>query len=154
MYAGRGGKGVQAQPSLMHQTNVDCLACHQAPSFEGAKHPTDMATYRATEKACLDCHGSAMKGTLDQWLEVLSETLGEAQAELARAQKAYVALAQEHPQKAKAKELLEVARHNCEFVAKARGVHHLEYAMDLLDKASENAAEVISIAGEANPSSP
>ena len=150
MYAGRGGKGVQAQPSQMHQTNVDCLACHQAPSFEGAKHPTDMASYRATEKACLDCHGSAMKGILGEWLEVLDETLSEAQAKLALAEKAYQTLPQEHPRKAKAKELLEVARHNCEFVAKARGVHHLEYAMDLLDKASQNSTEVIRIAGEAN----
>ena len=150
MYAGRGGKGVQAQPSSMHQTNVDCLACHQAPSFEGATHPTDMATYRATEKACLDCHGSSMKGTLDDWLEVLNETLSEAQAELDRAQKAYQAIPQEHSQKAQAKELLEVAEHNCEFVAKARGVHNLEYAMDLLDKASQNSTEVIRIAGEAN----
>ena len=95
-----------------------------------------------------------MKGTLDQWLEVLNETLTEAQAELELAKKAYQTLPQEHPKKAQAMELLEVARHNCDFVAKARGVHHLEYAMDLLDKASENAAQVISIAAQAKPSLP
>lgn len=148
MYAGRGGKGIPSQPSLMQQSDVECLACHQAPSFEGATHPTDMATYRATEKACLDCHGSAVKGTLGEWLEVLKETLSETQADLDRAQKAYQSIPQEHPQKAKAKELLEVARYNCEFVVKARGVHNLEYAMDLLDKASQNSAEVIRIANE------
>lgn len=154
MYAGRGGKGVEDQPSSMHQTNVDCVACHEDPSPEGAGHPTDMTSYRATEKACLDCHGADMKGTLGQWQEIMSETLSEAQAQLGLAEKAYLSLAEEHPQKAKAKELLEVARHNCEFVAKARGVHNVEYAMDLLDKASGNAAQVISIAGKAKPSSP
>ncbi len=154
MYAGRGGKGVQTQPSSMHQTNVDCLACHQDPSVEGAKHPTDIATYRATEKACLDCHGEGYKGILDNWLQALDETLTEAQDQLVLAQKAFQTLPQEHPAREKAQELLDIAKHNCEFVAKARGVHNMSYAMDLLDKASENAAAVISIAGEAKPSLP
>jgi len=89
-----------------------------------------------------------MKGTLDGWLEVLNETLRETQSELDRAQKAYQTIPQDHSQKAKVKELLEVAQHNCDFVSKARGVHNIGYAMDLLDKASQNSIEVIRIASE------
>ena len=86
----------------------------------------------------------------------MKEILTEAQAQLFQAEKAYEALADGHPQKTAAKKLLEVAQHNCEFVIKARGVHNVGYALDLLDKASENTAKVISIAGEseAKPASP
>jgi len=44
------------------------------------------------------------------------------------------------------KVLLETAQHNCEFVEKASGVHNLDYALDLLEKASDSAGEALRIA--------
>ena len=149
LYAGRGGKGVPDHPSTMFRTNVDCLACHEVPTFEYDQHLTDMATYEATEKGCVECHGSAMKDTLADWQEIITETLSDAAASLNKARQTYESLADDHPQKAKAKELLDTAQHNYDFVVKARGVHNLEYALELLDKVMADAAEVIGIGREA-----
>ncbi|NIA21347.1 MAG: hypothetical protein GWP05_05125 [Anaerolineaceae bacterium] len=143
MFAGRGGKGVPDMPSQMYLANVDCVACHEVPFLGGKQHLDNMTTFEATAQACVECHGGAYKRMLPQWREIITEALAEAKAELAKAEAAYRAQPGGHPQKAKAGALLEVARYNCEFVEKGHGVHNLEYATELLDKASTNAREVI-----------
>ena len=143
MFAGRGGKGVDDMPSKMYLANVDCVACHEVPFLGGKEHRGSMTTFEATAQACVECHGGAYKRMLGQWREIIVDALAEAKVELAKAETAYREQSGDHPQKAKAKALLEVARHNCAFVEKAHGVHNLEYATELLDKASANSREVI-----------
>ena len=77
---------------------------------------------------------------------MLDETLIETREELAKAQKAYANQPKDDPSKIKVKALLETARHNCNFVEQASGVHNLDYALDLLEKASDNASEALEIA--------
>lgn len=149
MYAGRGGKDVKGSPSEHSLANVDCVACHEMPSLVGGKSLTDTATQKATEHACLACHGTKMKGKLAEWKSTLAEMLLEATAALAKAQKAFERVRDDHPEKAKIRKLLASARHNCEFVGRASGAHNLNYAMDLLDSASESAAAGLRMAHRA-----
>ena len=146
LYAGRGGQGIQDSPSKHFQANVDCVACHETPDVERSKSVVDTATCKVTEQACLSCHGSSRKGTLAEWKSTLDETLTEVREELAKAQKAYANQPKDDPRKAEVKVLLEIAQHNCEFVEKASGVHNLNYALDLLEKASDSASEALEIA--------
>jgi predicted CXXCH cytochrome family protein len=143
MYEGIGGKGVTGTPSIHAAVNVDCVACHEVETGKKA----NMVVYKATEKACTECHGPGSEETLKEWQDAINETLAEAKEELAKAQKAYDALPDGNPRKKEAAVPLERAKHNLVFVEKAHGVHNPGYALELLDKVSEDAAEVISIAG-------
>jgi len=146
LYSGQGGRGVEGEPSGHFTANVDCVACHEMPSPEDAGRHMDIITYKTTEQACVECHGKRIEGTLEEWESVLVEMLDETRQELAKAEKAYQVMPDDHPQKAEAKALLETAQYNSDFVGKAHGVHNIEYAMELLDNAAESAASVARIA--------
>ena len=143
IYAGRGGRGVRNAPGEHFLANVDCIACHGAPIPRRADTVVDTVSHKATEQACVRCHGRKRAGTLKEWKSNLGEMLAEAKAQLAKAEKAYAALPDGDPRKAEAGGPLEAARYNCEFVEKASGVHNLNYAMDLLDKAIDSAAAAL-----------
>lgn len=146
LYAGRGGLGIPDSPGAHFQANVDCVACHETPNSEHGKSIVDTVTSKVTEQACLSCHGNGRKGTLGEWKSALDEALTEAKEELAKAQKAYANQPKDDPSKTVVKKLLETARHNCEFMEQASGVHNLNYALDLLEKALDNAREALEIA--------
>lgn len=149
LYAGVGGMGVKNSPSKHFQSNVDCIACHETFASAHGSSIVDTNSRVANESACLSCHGSSRKGMLADWQSALADALSDAKAELASAQKACDKLADGDPARAKAEKLLEIARHNCEFISTASGVHNLSYAMDLLDKASDSASEALEIAEDA-----
>ena len=146
MYAGQGGKGIEGEPSGHFRVNVDCVACHEIPSPQDAELHVDIVTYKTTEQACIDCHGQAIEGMLEEWESTVTEMLEETREELARARTAYQAMPDDHSRKIEAGTILETAQHNCDFVGKAHGVHNMEYALDLLDNVSEGAASVTRIA--------
>lgn len=154
LFAGRGGKGVPDMPSRMFRANVDCVACHELPTAEEAGGPETMRTFRAGEQACLDCHGAGFKGMLAEWQKAAGDALAKAKAAVDRAQKAVAAMPDGDPKKEKAKTSLSAAVYNCEFVEKAHGVHNLDYAMELLDRATAGAAEAASLAGPPRPAEP
>ena len=149
MYTGRGGKGIKDSPGKHSLANVDCVACHEMPSLMKDHSLVDTATQKATEHACIACHGKKMKGKLKEWQSTLEEMLVEAKEEVAKATKAFDQVPDDHPQKAKVKELLDIARHNCKFVQTASGAHNLNYAIDLLDAATESAADAMKLARKA-----
>jgi len=67
--------------------NVDCVACHRhgrARQAEG--QGMAMISFKATEAACVDCHGTAIEGTLQMWQSALDETLLDAKAQVAQAE--------------------------------------------------------------------
>ena len=142
LYSGKGGLGVKDMPSTMFVANVGCIACHEVPNTGNVAHGTGMTTFQANPQACVACHGGAYKAMLGQWQETLGDTLKQAKAALAKAEAAYQQQP-DGPRKVAAASLLEVVRHNCEFVEKARGVHNVDYALELLKKASDNAEQVL-----------
>lgn len=150
MFAGRGGRDVKGTPDKHSLANVDCVACHEIPSLsQHGRSLADTTTFKATSIACVECHGSKMKGTLSEWQSTLDEMLVDAKEELAKARKAFDQMPDDHPHKAKVKTLLESAQHNCTFVATASGAHNLNYAMDLLDAATDSAGDALRTAKKA-----
>ena len=87
---------------------------------------------------------------MEEWESFLVEMLDEARQEVEKARVAYEAMPEDHPQKAEVQALLEAAQHNSDFVSKAHGVHNLDYAMELLDNATESATRAARIADTSN----
>lgn len=153
LYSGKGGLGVKEMPSTMFLANVGCIACHEAPDASRLAHGTGLTTFKAAPQACAECHGGAYKKMLSQWQETMADALKEAKAALAKAEAAYQRQP-DGPAKVQAGKLLEVVRHNCDFVEKAHGVHNVDYAMELLKVATDDAAEALRLAAPVAPTSP
>ena len=143
MYAGSGGEGVKDAPSTHYQVNVDCIACHEIAGIERGMPHADVTTLKATEAACVKCHGDRMKGKLAEWGSVIADLLDELGKKVDEAQKALDALPPDAPQRVGVKTLLDRARHNQDFVASAFGAHNPDYATDLLYKAQDDAEEAL-----------
>jgi len=139
VYRGTGARGVKDKPSRMWATKVQCIACHQI--LGGIPGHAPHATYEAGEKSCVDCHGDDAKGMLDSWKEEIAGALKKATAAVEQADTAAKTLAA-GPAKVQADQLLADARHNLALIQYGKGVHNLEYALEVLEAVSANAAKV------------
>ena len=142
LYRGTGARGVKDQPSAMAAARVQCIACHQI--LGGLPGHTPHATYEAGEKACTECHGNDVEGTLASWKEDAGAALKKATTEFEKAEAAAKALAAE-PAKQQAARLLDDARHNLALVQYGKGVHNLDYAQAVLKAVRANAAKVLAL---------
>jgi len=147
MFAGTGGRGVKDMPSKMFLAKVDCIGCHAMSGAAAGAHPPAIVTAKAANQACAECHGASYNKILSDWRETVTESLAEAREAVAKADKAYAACPDSNPRKVKVKELIDLARYDCEFVEKAHGVHNVDYAIELLNKASASANEAARLAG-------
>lgn len=145
MFAGKGGRGVEGKPSMHFLANVDCVGCHEISSTENGGRHVDVSSRLVTERACLKCHGKTKEGALVEWKELLGEQSVEADKALAKAVGAFDALAKDDPRRAKAKDVLDLARFNRDFVQAAFGLHNPDYAIALLEKSAEDAAKALRI---------
>jgi len=148
IYRGIGGIGVPDSPSLMFTTNVDCIACHRkTEESQAALHTTKYAE-RAVEEACVDCHGEGFDQTLRHWKAFLSRTETETYQRVSNAQRALYEFEKTAGRNApfrKAQSLINEARHNYSFVLLGRGVHNIEYAVKLLNIASNKTEQALSV---------
>jgi nitrate/TMAO reductase-like tetraheme cytochrome c subunit len=137
LYSGTGGKGVPDQPSVMFLAKVDCTACHIDLSGKGKFSPGGY-TYKPVEAACLHCHGKEYEGILDEWKRTIDKKL-RVVGNLIEETKFYVKNRDVGEVKRK---LLEEAIYNYELVKWGKGVHNIEYADALLNKAEENLKKI------------
>ena len=61
----------------MFVANVDCVGCHLVPKMAQSTVPFLGQTYKASEAACLGCHGEDYKGVLEEWQESVKSALEE-----------------------------------------------------------------------------
>ena len=136
MYLGMGGRGTAMIPSHMFQVRVECVACHIVPKeAEGAAAIVGQ-TFRPSEQACLGCHGEKYRGMLARWATTLNQ-IGETVAlKLAAGRAALAGADPKNPKHARARELVEDADFNAQFVTLGKGVHNVFYAADLLKLAN------------------
>jgi hypothetical protein len=133
MYLGMGGRGAPIIPSHMLQVRVECIACHIAPKDEPGPVEIIGRTFRPTEQACVNCHGERYRGMLGRWAGTLARMQGIVAPKLDGARAALVAADPKKGSKyARARQLVEDAGFNAQFVALGKGVHNVFYAADLL----------------------
>jgi nitrate/TMAO reductase-like tetraheme cytochrome c subunit len=148
VYRGIGGIGVPDSPSLMFTTNVDCIACHRKTEESQAALHTTNYVERAVEGACVDCHGEGFDQTLRHWKTLLSKAEMEAYQRVSNVQKALYEFEKTAGRNApfrRAQNLINEARHNYSLVLLGRGVHNIEYAIKILNVASNKTEQAMAV---------
>jgi hypothetical protein len=151
MYTGTGGRGAPPWPDRMFQVRVECVACHATPVEDERRAGIVGQTFRATEQACLGCHGEKYRGMLKTWLAGLlkmRETVGQ---KLGAARQALAAADAKATGRDRARKLIEDAAFNVDFVAFAHGSHNVFYASNLLRLSSGWADEALRQLGKTPP---
>jgi nitrate/TMAO reductase-like tetraheme cytochrome c subunit len=130
LYSGIGGRGVARMPGPMYLAGVTCEGCHN-PALAPAAASTELAgthSIRASGVSCMSCHGPSYKKIFDAWQEGLANRMGALRSQM-NATSAAMGLS---PPTA-----WEDARHNFLLVEKGHGIHNVNFAYALLEKAHE-----------------
>jgi hypothetical protein len=145
LYMGIGARGVPNRPSVMFVTNVDCVGCHLVPKMSAATSPFLGQTFKASEAACLGCHGDDFRGILGEWRKTIDKSLAETRPAV---EKAKAAAARGGKENVKAAQLARDAEYNYLLVLYGKGVHNVDYAVDVLAKAKSDAEAAIASSGK------
>ena len=133
LYSGLGGRGVPRTPSIMFETGVTCQGCHN-PEFAAtvtrtaAMEPMGPHSQKAGAVSCMSCHGPSYESIYEQWRSGVDERTDALRRQM---ESTVGAMGLEAPP------AWEDARHNYSLVERGRGVHNVNYAYMLLDKAHE-----------------
>ena len=144
LYAGKGGRGVVDMPSPMFLAQVDCIGCHLSQTTYGNEHILKGTTMLPTVEACVDCHGETERKIFQFWKTSISAALAQTEPLVSQAASRLAAVAADK-QPAQAKQLVDDAQFNYNFVLNGKGMHNLDYSLALLDKAREDATSAIGL---------
>jgi nitrate/TMAO reductase-like tetraheme cytochrome c subunit len=122
LYAGVGGRGVEALPSPMFLAGVRCEGCHFALPGQAA------AVHRASDVSCMSCHGSAYRKIFLAWKQETAVRTGALEAQM---RQTTTALGGRVPG------TLEEARFNLDLVVRGHAIHNVDYAYALLRRSHE-----------------
>ena len=141
MYAGTGAKGVSRMPSVMFMSQVDCIGCHKIPESSQGDSEFTGQTYKASEAACIGCHGDDFQGILDEWKEAVKEGLEDTEPILKKTSAMAKKIKTRNRDFREGILRLNRARYNFRFVKLGNGFHNSDYAMAILDKIREDLKE-------------
>jgi nitrate/TMAO reductase-like tetraheme cytochrome c subunit len=139
IYMGTGARGVPNLPSPMFAANVDCVGCHLVPKMTEATVPFLGQTFRASEAACLGCHGEEYKGVMGDWQGEVEGALDETKPVVEKARLLLRTTDASRMENRKAVRLARDAEYNYLFIIYGKGVHNVDYATEVLKKAREDA---------------
>ncbi len=140
---GRGGSGVPiGAPNLMFGSRTNCTGCHIELS-EGA-HGNQVV--KATEDACIACHGDQHKNTFEQWKMGLAFVMEDADKTWQQARQ-LLDEKQDLPAETRqqASELIEAARADLLLVKNGNGLHNVTYAIEVLDSVTSRCQKAIKL---------
>ncbi|MCA9243330.1 MAG: NapC/NirT family cytochrome c [Phycisphaerales bacterium] len=137
MLSGVGGAGVTGQtPNAMLGSRLNCRACH----VQSAADDKGESVVKASEQSCVACHSQDYARLFEQQQDEIAAAMREAKGMLARLEER---LATEPDALTSAdRDMLEVARKNIRFVEIAGGMHNKHFAVQLLDAARRDLAEL------------
>lgn len=138
MYSGKvASLGLPEMPSPMYLANVDCVGCHYQEKSDIQEKEFRGKTFKASEQACVKCHGERFKGIWQETKAILTESLGELEKKLdaAKAGLEKAGLSKTEKQALQA-ELARAERWH-HFVHASRGEHNIYLASSILRREDE-----------------
>jgi len=134
LYAGIGGRGVPRMPSPMFAAGVKCEGCHNASvaAFPATSDMIGSHSLKANVVSCMSCHGPSYKGIYEAWQRGITSRVGSLKGQM-NATAAAVGVS--------AGSAWDDAQHNFRLVERGKGVHNMNYALALLDKAHDQMNE-------------
>ncbi|MDP2912642.1 MAG: NapC/NirT family cytochrome c [Candidatus Omnitrophota bacterium] len=141
MYEGKGGRGVPEMPGPMHLAQVGCLACHNVEDEDkegrGAEQLFNGKTFKASDAACIKCHGEKYAGLIDDWKKELDNALKAIDPRLKEAQNVLSQASADAPNISRLKDLYGGAIYNYDFVRSSTGIHNIYYSARLLENVND-----------------
>lgn len=137
MYSGKvTSLGLPEMPSPMFLAEVDCIGCHYE-EMKGEEKEFKGKTFKASEDACMRCHGPSFKGVLEETKRELQKTLEPLKKKMELVQSALdeKTLPPSELQNAE-KEMVKVKKWY-HFVHASKGAHNIYLASTILRKADE-----------------
>ena len=134
MYIGAGGEGVPDTPSRMFAAQVTCDGCHTKAVHLGTPE-FDQASLEAERQSCVTCHGKGYDLILDDWVREMDRLTKALEPEVQQAETVLKRAEAAGAEVTEARLLIEKARHNYDFLKFGRGVHNVEYALNLTKSA-------------------
>ncbi len=139
MYQGTGAFGVTSKPSSKFLARVSCRGCHIVPmDIPPEKAALSGQTLKAIPEACDACHGPGFAPLVGKWKNALRDAHDETAALLQEIEGAVDRLPEESRIAIAARRLLKNARHNLMFVGASQPIHNPDYALAILNKATED----------------
>ena len=135
MYIGAGGEGVADMPSRMFAAQVACDGCHTRATHLGTPK-FDETSLEAQRQSCVACHGPGYDLMLDDWMREMKRLATLLQQEVEHAEGALKRIEKTNADVTPARVLIEKARENYDFLKFGRGVHNVEYALNLTKAAT------------------
>ncbi|MDH3258261.1 MAG: NapC/NirT family cytochrome c [Deltaproteobacteria bacterium] len=145
IYMGMGAKGIEKMPSAMFLAQVDCIGCHKVSTVNFEEEEFTGQTFKASEAACIGCHGDEYEGVLDEWKQSVDEGLAEVAPLLEKATEITKAVKNKTHDYRNANILLNRARYNYRFITLGNGFHNADYALEVLDKIKSDTQEAMSL---------
>ncbi|OGP34220.1 MAG: hypothetical protein A2X88_06620 [Deltaproteobacteria bacterium GWC2_65_14] len=139
LYMGIGARGVANRPSGMFIANVDCVGCHLVPKMAESTVPFLGQTFKASETACLGCHGEDYKGVLGEWQDTVKKALDKTRPAVEKVRELARTADSSNKELRKAVQAARDAEYNYLLVLYGKGVHNVDYAVDVLEKAKADA---------------
>ncbi|MBN1343783.1 MAG: NapC/NirT family cytochrome c [Phycisphaerae bacterium] len=133
-------------PNAMFGSRTNCLGCHTGKA-EDTKGST---VIEATKQACLICHAEDYAELFDQWMSRMEAGIKDAKFLEDRARKL---LAKSGPERGEARraaqEAIDKGHAAAAFVSMGKGIHNRNYALELLQYASDQFEKAAELLGEA-----
>jgi hypothetical protein len=119
LLVGIGGKGAEPRPSAMHLAGIQCAGCHFMPKEKAHSAGSVKA---AGDVSCMACHGPEYGAVYQNWQQLIELRVDQSRQQLSRARRHLPAGTQ----------ALADAQTNLALVEMGRGVHNIDYAIDML----------------------
>ena len=131
-------------PSPMYLANVDCIGCHYE---EKTGNPFAGKSFKASEEACVKCHGASFKGIWEETKTELTSTVNQLKEKLDVVQAALKAPTVDPKVSGAVKDKLAQAEKRLQFVRAGHGEHNIYLAAKILREEDALLSEVASKLG-------
>ena len=143
IYSGKvAALGLPEMPSPMYTANVDCIGCHYRESKSASEGEFKGVTFKASENACVKCHGEKFRGIWDETKTELKKTLQAFQEKLDTVRLALKNHSLPETSRRDLQEKLNLIEKQYHFIHASKGEHNIYLSSYALRKGDEVLSDI------------